>query len=42
MARQARIEVSRYTWAAVREQWAAVYDGHRSLEHAGVPRESES
>jgi len=42
MARQARKEVSRYTWPAVREQWAAVYDGHWSLEHGRVPRESES
>jgi len=42
MARQAREDVAHYTWPAVREQWAAVYDGHGSLEHRGVPHESVS
>ena len=42
MARQARDDVAHYTWPAVREQWADVYDGDRSLEHRGVPREIES
>jgi glycosyltransferase involved in cell wall biosynthesis len=29
MTRQARQETERYTWAHVRQEWAAVYSGHR-------------
>ena len=40
MAAQARREVDRYTWSAVREEWAAVYagDAATSVESHAVPR----
>jgi phenylacetate-CoA ligase len=37
MAQQARQDVTRYTWLAVRDQWAAVYDGPRGTTPAGSP-----
>jgi len=43
MAQQARQDVTRYTWPAVRDQWAAVYAGLRDgsqLDHTVLPRES--
>jgi glycosyltransferase involved in cell wall biosynthesis len=44
MAQQARQDVTRYTWRAVREQWAAAYAGPRDsspFDHTVLPRESE-
>jgi glycosyltransferase involved in cell wall biosynthesis len=44
MAQQARQDVTRYTWRAVREQWAAVYAGPRDsspIDHTVLQRESE-
>ncbi|HET9359769.1 MAG TPA: glycosyltransferase family 4 protein [Vicinamibacterales bacterium] len=44
MARQARQDVTRYTWLAVRDQWSAVYDGSRDpalFDHPIRPRETE-
>lgn len=34
LARQAHWEISRYTWRAVRDHWAAAYGGARSSPHA--------
>jgi glycosyltransferase involved in cell wall biosynthesis len=34
LAQQARSEISRYTWSAVRDQWAAAYGGVRSSAQA--------
>ena len=44
MAQQARQDVTRYTWLAVRDEWAAVYEGPRDpalFDHPVRPRETE-
>lgn len=45
MARHARQDVTRYTWASVRDQWASAYDARREpapIVHRALPRESRS
>jgi glycosyltransferase involved in cell wall biosynthesis len=44
MAQQARQDVTRFTWLAVRDEWAAVYDGARDpagIDHHTRARETE-
>src|SRR5688572_24439606 len=44
MTQQARQDVTRYTWLAVRDEWAAVYDGPRDparVDHPTRARETE-